>query len=377
MINIFQPIVYDETFELLKKIHDDHWLGKGNLAVQFEESMKSYLGVRNFATASCASHIIEAVIRVSKFPKESNIIIADNSFPILASVILSEGYICRIADVDASTGNISLESVKDLIDVDTAAVFVTHYGGIPVDIEALRAVIGEKVKIYEDSATALGTKLNKVSVGANSDFSLWSFDAMKLLVAGEGGGFSSKDDDLFFAVKSHLYLGLSPKEKSGLDKSNSSHGMWWEYQPLDFGTRSVFTDVQASYGLASLKYIEDRLSRLSAIRRRYEERISVPYISQVTKVKETQYSNYFFTLIVPDGKRDKLAIYLKEKGIYSTLRYYPISKIKIYNEKSHSIGPLKGSEKFSRTCLNIPIHASLTDLEVDYIIDSVNSFFNE
>jgi len=379
MINVFEPIVYPRTMELLEKVHTSKWLGRGELSNDFDEKLKDYLQLERFGTASCASHLIEAVIRVSEFKKGSNIVIPTNSFPIIASVILSEGLGCRVADISPETGNICFESVKNVIDENTVAVFITHYGGVPVDVDLLRSIIGTKVRIFEDSATALGTVVDGSSVGSKADFSLWSFDAMKLLVAGEGGGYTSNCEELFNKVRSHLYLGLRPSEKSGLDKVvNSQKSMWWEYQPENFGTRSVFTNIQAAYGLGSFEYLEKRLKRLREIRAMYEVGLHdcVSFISQPESLfeKSITYSNYFCTIQIEQGKRNALASYLRENGVYTTLRYFPISEIPFYAQKCKLPTVLNGTNSFFAKSLNIPCHSNLADSDVEEIIRLIRKF---
>jgi dTDP-4-amino-4,6-dideoxygalactose transaminase len=381
MINIFEPQVYPETITYLEEVHKSKWLGKGKLVELFEDELRGFLGVKNVSTASCASHIIEAIIRVSDFSRESNIIIPNNSFPVIPSVILSEGIECRVADIEPLTGNICIKSVEKLIDKKTAAVFLTHYGGIPVDIQRVRDLVGRDVKIIEDSATALGSQVGEVMVGARSDFSLWSFDAMKLLVAGEGGCFTSIDDDLFNAVRSHLYLGLDTSEKSGLDKASSETStMWWEYQPHRFGTRSVFTNIQAAYGLSSLRKIEKRLERQKEIRSYYENYLTnvISFLLQgpLLNGEKVKYSNYFFTLKISSCKRNSLAKFLKDAGVYTTLRYHPVSDIQFYAKQSVMQKNYEGSDEFYSECLNIPIHAGLSEKNLQQIVKSIKQYLN-
>ena len=76
------------------------------------------------------------------------------------------------------------------------------------------------------------------------------------------------------------------------------------------------------------------------------------------------YSNYFFTVF--SDSRNKLAHFLKAKGVYTTFRYYPLHKINLFVNEA-KVTDMGGSNAFSSKALNIPIHNSLSDTDVNYI----------
>ena len=97
------------------------------------------------------------------------------------------------------------------------------------------------------------------------------------------------------------------------------------------------------------------------------DKFNIKYLRQ--DLNDITYSNYFFTLILE--RRNQLAVFLKDKGIYSTFRYYPLSKINIFSRYALEC---TRSEIFSNTALNIPIHHSLSDYDVEYIAETIKNF---
>ena len=367
MINIFQPSVNNNSLQMLSEVFESNWLGRGRKVVEFESRLSEFFGVQdeNIHTLACASDAIFGVLRVLEFQNDKKeVIVPSISFPAVCSSIIEAGMIPVIADVDPSTGNVCLDSISKSLGAQTAAVFITHYGGIPVDIVALRAMVGESVYILEDAACAFGTFVDGVACGTLGDFGCWSFDAMKMLVAGEGGACHFTNKDLAKKAKEYFYLGLPVSDKSGMDKAGDSE-RWWEYQLETPGRRSMFTDINAAIALPQFSNLEDNFAKRFKIRSEYCEVIEGNHILDYSKHNQpnVEYSNYFFTVLSDD--RDKLAAYLKRNGVYSTFRYFPLHKIDLFKE--FNTCELKGADEFSERALNIPIHHNLHDSEVKQI----------
>jgi dTDP-4-amino-4,6-dideoxygalactose transaminase len=372
MINLFQPQVDQNSIKLLEEVFESKWLGRGAYVANFEKKLADFLKISNnqiYTIANCSDAIFGA-FEVLGVESGSEVIVPSISFPAVGSAIVAAGLIPKIIDIDCATGNINFDRLANELSTKTAAVFITHYGGIPVDVPRLRKIIGEDIYIIEDAACALGTKVNGIACGTLGDFGCWSFDAMKLLTCGEGGAMYVADSKKMSHAKEYFYLGLPAQAKSGIDRQEND-SRWWEYQLNCEGRRSVFTNVNAAIGLPQFDSIENALSRRKNIRTEYckiLDSVGCDYLRQDDELVE--YSNYFFT--VKTKRRDELAGFLKKEAIYSSFRYYPLHKIDLFTQYA---GSCKEAEKFSEEALNIPIHQALTDDEVMHISNMLQKFF--
>jgi dTDP-4-amino-4,6-dideoxygalactose transaminase len=372
LINLFQPEISEESLKLLKDVFESKWLGRGLYVDEFEKQFASALNVSrsNIHTIASCSDAIFGVFNICNFNEGSEVIIPSISFPAIGSAILAAKLTPKIVDIDIETGNISLDQLDNFLSKKTVAIFITHYGGIPVDVKKLRDIVGPNIMIFEDAACAFGTVKDSSSCGTEGDFACWSFDSMKLLTCGEGGGFYFKNEELLIKAKEFFYLGLPAQAKSGIDRQ-ATESRWWEYQLNTPGRRSVFTNINAAIGLPQFKDLKSTLARRAEIRSFYSnvlDKLNVNYLRQDDK--NVSYANYFFTLI--DGRRDELASYLKEHNVYTTFRYYPLHAIKIFSNFSEEC---KRANLFSETALNIPIHQGLNDLEINKIGSLLENFF--
>ena len=69
--------------------------------------------------------------------------------------------------------------------------------------------------------------------------------------------------------------------------------------------------------------------------------------------------------------RDKLAKYLRKKGIYTAFRYYPLHLVEFYGKKDEV---LPNTKEVSDITLCLPLHQSLSDNDVNYITNSIKNF---
>ncbi len=371
MINLFEPDIGKQSFELLGDIAKSRWLGRGSHVVEFEKLFAAFqkLDPAHVHTISCCSDAIFGVLDIVGVEVGEEVIVPSISFPAVGSAVVKHGAKLVVVDCIANTGNVDIEAIGNAVTERTKAVFVTHYGGAPVDIAALRAIVGPEILILEDAACAFGSFRQGVSIGTEGDFGCWSFDAMKLLTCGEGGAVYFKDRKHVERAKEYFYLGLPAQSKSGIDRQGTDD-RWWEYQLTSPGRRSIFTNINAALGIPQYESLLDVLEKRASIRRRYmDSLINVGGIFVEQTDQSVTYSNYFFTVL--SSKRDKLASYLKEKGIYSTFRYYPLHLIDIF--KPYAL-QCKGAFDFSESALNIPIHQNLSDDDVGKICDALTEF---
>lgn len=270
MINLFQPNVDQKSLDLLQEVFHSKWLGRGAVASEFEVRLAELLKTdkTKIHTIACCTDAIFGAFEVLGINPGREVIVPSISFPAVGSAILAAGLIPIIVDIDISSGNINLDRLAKALSSKTAAIFVTHYGGIPVDIKRLRELVGSQVLIIEDAACALGTYINGVACGTEGDFGCWSFDAMKLLTCGEGGAIYVSDSERMTHAKEYFYLGLPAQSKSGIDRQ-ASDKRWWEYQLNSPGRRSIFTNINAAIGLPQFDTLNMALERRKAIREHY------------------------------------------------------------------------------------------------------------
>ena len=201
---------------------------------------------------------------------------------------------------------------------------------------------------------------------------VWSFDAMKTLSTGDGGMIYLKSEALKIIAEETLYLGLPTKQKSGIDSSTSNTN-WWEFEMNRPGRRAIMNNITAAIGCIQLKKLDNFIEKREKIYNQYMNAFSdIEWLRTPPSFNGQIKSSYYF-FWVQTKKRDELARYLLNNGVYSTFRYWPLNKVKLFR-KYVDDSNLRNTDYISSNTLNIPLHHSLSDDEVSKIIDLIRSF---
>lgn len=378
IISLYEPIISNNSINYIKNIFKKKLFYNRDYTNKFKIAFSNFQNINSKKLvfgASCSDLIFNIIFTLSQNKNKKKIIICpSNSFAAIPSAILKYGFDLYIADIDYKTGNICYNSLKKIIKkkkLDVEAVFITHYGGNLVDINKVRKIVGKSIYILEDCAGALGSFYSKgYSCGSKADFACWSFDSMKLVVCGEGGLAYVRNEKILKIFTENLFLGFKNKDRFAFFKKKTK---WWEYQLNSYGTRSVFTEVDAAIGYPQLKNINYLLSQKRVIRENYlSNLVQNKNIKILENVNCFKHSNYFFTILIKK-KRNYLAKILKKNNIYSSVRYYPINRINLF--RSNSINNnfnLPGTKKFFDEALNLPNHNNIKMNDINKICKIIN-----
>ena len=370
-IQIFSNSLEKEELEAVRRVFDSKWVGRGKECSSFETELAQFWSVPKVFLFNCCSSAIAIGLRALGLKAGDEVIIPSLNFVAIPNAVLELGAKPVFADVDPVYFHITPAEIERLKTPKTRAVFLLHYGGHAVDFDAVKAACGPSVRILEDSANAVSSSYKGTACGALGDIGVMSFDAMKMLVMGDGGAMIVKDKALWSKIESLRYLGFSETTTSGTDAMKKGAGRWWEFQVDQPSGRFISNDILAAIGRVQLKKLPGFIDRRRKVWALYQKLLKgLPGLTLPPEPRpDTQSSCYLYWLRLQ--KRDALAHHLKEKGIYTTFRYFPLHLVKSYGHK----GSLKNSEAINETTLNLPIHQNLTDAEVTYIADSIREFF--
>ena len=129
-------------------------------------------------------------------------------------------------------------------------------------------------------------------------------------------------------------------------------------------------DLAASIGLAQLEKLpEMNLKRSSIILRYLNGLKEIPDIMPLIPFEPHFYPYQMFGIRTND--RDELMIHLKSKGIATGCHYTPLSLQPLFKPYAYKCDYIEHeADRF----ITLPLHADLTDEEVDYIIEQIRIF---
>lgn len=361
MINVFGSKVGQEEIAEVSESIMKQWMGMGPKTKEFEAKMAERLNIQHFLLVDSGSNGLYMAIKLLNLPAGSEVILPSLTWVSCAQAVLLAGCVPVFADVDINTQNITVDTIKEQITDKTGAIMVVHYGGLPVDMDPIMEL---GYPVIEDACHAIDSKYKGRTCGMIGDVGVYSFDSVKNLAIGEGGGVVSKHDDYMERATLLRYCGIG---KSGFEASTHGKERWWEYNIVEPFIKMCPSDVAAGIGLGQLT----KLDELQAYRKKIWD-IYQDEFKKVEKVRCPENANdgdqhSYFTYFIRIPNRDAVAKYLFEEGIYTTLRYHPLHMNPLYR----SSAVLKNCEELNETGLNIPLHPSLTMNDVDFIVEKI------
>jgi putative degT/dnrJ/eryC1/strS aminotransferase family O-antigen related protein len=371
MINVYQPSLGKEELDSIARVFESNWIGKGKLVDEFEEQYAEHLNVRreHLLSTNCCTEGLFSSMHLMDIRPQDEVIVPTISFVGAANAVCANGSKLVLCDVDRRTLNARAEDIEKVITARTKAVLLLHYGGIPCEMDDILDLCEEKhIKVIEDSAAGVCSSYKGRALGTMGDMGMWSFDAMKILVCGDGAMLYFKEPEIREKAEKWLYFGL--ETKSGYE--NSVAQKWWEFNVSSFGHRAIMNNVSAAMALEQLKKLPRFMEKRKHVHEFYNKELGqYGWIKLPVEIPDYCTTSYYFYYIqVENNLRDLLATYLRQNGIYTTYRYYPMHRVPKYG-----IGDHFPNADYATDCtLSLPIHQSISDEDLDYIATTIKKF---
>ena len=373
MINLFQPALGAEELEAIRDVFQSNWIGKGAVTDQFESNFAAHLDVDRGlvrSVSTCTEALFQSMTLLQIGPGDE-VVLPTISHVSAANAVAASGARPVFCDVDERTLNTSAHFIDERITERTKAVVILHYGGVPCEMASISTLVEQRgVALVEDSACSIASRYDDQTCGTFGDIGTWSFDPMKTATTGDGGMIYCRNPEHSARLDALIGLGVSPS--SGL--ANHARGRWWEFEVLCHGRRATMNDLTAAIGVVQLRKLPQAIARRREIHSYYDRELgSLPWLAvpPVAGV-DVESSHYFYWVQTEPGVRDRLAVHLRNKEVYSTFRYYPLHRVKQFD----ATGCLEHAEQAAETTLCIPNHQSLSDEDMATVVAAIVEFGN-
>lgn len=371
MINVYQPTLGKEELDALQEVFESNWLGKGKRVAEFEEKYAGHLGTSKdlVLTTNCCSEGLFSSMHLLDIQPGDEVIVPAISFIGAGNAVCAHGAKLVLCDVDPRTLNARAEDIEKVITPKSKAILLLHYGGIPCEMDEIMALAKKyNLKVIEDAAAGVCSRYKGKAVGTIGDMGMWSFDAMKILVCGDGAMLHFNTPELRHKADRWLYFGL--ETKSGYE--NSIAQKWWEFDISSFGHRAIMNDVTAAIALEQLKKLPMYMEKRKVVADFYNQNLKLFSWIELppTQPEYIETSYYFYHVQITNGKRDQFAKFLRESGVYTTYRYYPLHRVPGYGVT----GNFPNADYAADNTLNLPIHQSISQDDLNHILAVVKEF---
>jgi dTDP-4-amino-4,6-dideoxygalactose transaminase len=372
LINVFQPSLGEREIEAVAGVFASNWIGRGRVTSTFEERFAAHLDTPrdHVRSVACCTEGLFQAVSLLRIGAGDEVALPTVSFVGMGNAVAAHGATPVFCDVHPRTLNATAETIEAKLTEQTKAIAILHYGGLPCELDEIVALAESRgIALIEDSACSVASTYKGRNCGAIGDIGVWSFDAMKILVTGDGGMMYFRDAELARRAEEAVYLGL--KTESGF--ASKAELRWWEFEISSFGRRAIINDMIAAIGCVQLDRLPSFIDRRREIHERYN--LELGEISGLTTpppIPGYSTSSYYLYWVQTDpDRRDGLARFLRSRNVYTTFRYYPLHLVARYG----SAESLPAAETAARSTLCLPIHQSMSDDDLDRVIRGVREFF--
>ncbi|WP_245614513.1 DegT/DnrJ/EryC1/StrS family aminotransferase [Actinokineospora inagensis] len=364
-IPVMKPLLGEEEALAVAEAVRSGWVAQGPRVAAFEEAFAARVGAAHgVAVSNCTTGLHLCLYLLGVGPGDE-VVVPSLSFIASSNAVRYCGATPVFADVDPLTGNLTAESVAAALTPATKAVMVVHQGGVPADVPAIRAVVGD-VPVVEDAACAAGSTLNGAPVGTGALLAAWSFHPRKLLTTGEGGMVTTDDPEWAKRLRRLREHGMS---MSAADRHAAGGAVVESYVETAFNYR--MTDIQAAMGLVQLGRLDGIIEQRRALAARYHELLAPLGLRAVTDPTHGTTNYQSFWVALPDDAPALTEVLgkLAAAGI-SARRGIMAAHLEPAYE-GHPHGPLPHTEQIATRSLILPLHHELTDADQKHVVGSL------
>jgi dTDP-4-amino-4,6-dideoxygalactose transaminase len=365
-IPVMLPALGQEEADAAAEAVRSGWVAQGPRVAAFERAFAARVGAGHGVAVSSCTTALHLALHVLGLRPGDEVIVPSFSFIATANAVIYAGATPVFADVDPRTGNLTPETVDAVRTPATRAVVAVHQGGVPADVDGLRAALDPHgIVLVEDAACAAGSVYRGRPVGAGAGLAAWSFHPRKLLTTGEGGMVTTDDEQLAVRLRRLREHGMNV---SAADRHASGKSTVEAYLEVGFNYR--MTDIQAAVGLVQLGRLDGLVAQRRELVARYRSLLAdVPDVRAVDDPPwgESNYQSFWIELL--DGfpvSRDEVLATMNAAGI-SPRRGIMAAHLEPAYE-GHPHAPLPVTERLTARTLILPLHHLLTDADQELIV---------
>ena len=384
------PDITESEVYLVSEALRSGWITTGPKTKEFERLIAMCCQTDQAVCLNSATACMELILRVLGVGPGDEVITSAYTYTATASVTCHVGAKVVMVDTAPDSFEMDYDKLADAITEKTKVVLPVDLAGVVCDYDKIFAAVESKKHLFSpvndiqkaygrvivlaDAAHAFGAKWHGKMCGEIADFTSFSFHAVKNLTTAEGGALTWRNHDGVdneSLYKQFQLLSLHGQNKDALAKTRLGA---WEYDIVAPYYKCNMTDVMAGIGLAQLKRYPEMLYRRRQIIERYNEGLRGCDVQVLDHFGDDHSSSghlYLVRLLGEDVEYRNVVIeQMAERGIACNVHYKPLPIMTAYKNLGFDIANYPNAYNHYHNEITLPLHTSLTDEDVEYVISN-------
>ncbi len=347
------------------------WLTSGPQVPAFEKAFAETVSApESLAVVSCTAALHLSLVDAGTAPGDE-VITSPITWASTGNTLLNMGAKVVFTDVDPDTFNMDPATLESRITERTRAIMPVHMAGQPCKLDDIQAIARKyNIPVIEDAAHALGASYKGVPIGACSDYTCFSFYAIKNITTMEGGMVTLKHPERINQLRMLATNGMAATAWERYGRSAVP-------TPLEVvapGFKYMMGNVSAAMGLQQLM----KFKEFKAARKRLAEMYlavlgDVDEIELPVVMPEVEHAWHLFVIRLRTEmlrkSRDEIAYDLRQENIGTGVHFYALHMHQYYREKL-GMRPedFPIATELSGKILSLPLHPQLSDKDVNEVV---------
>lgn len=384
------PDISEAEIEEVSNALRSGWITTGPRTKELERQVAAFCGVNRAVCLNSQTACAEMALRLLGVGEGDEVITSAYTYTATASVICHVGAKPVLVDTRQDGLEMDYAQLERAITDKTKVIIPVDIAGVPCDYDRIFSIVNGKKNLFvakndlqksfgriivlADTAHAFGAVWHGKPVGSIADFSAFSFHAVKNFTTAEGGALTWQprewlDDEKIYR-KIQLFS-LHGQSKDALAKTRLGA---WEYDIVGTWFKCNMTDIAAALGLAQFKRYPAMLNRRRAIIEKYDGAFKSQGIKTLTHYCENyRSSGHLYITRIPDineEKRNEIIAKMAERGVACNVHYKPLPLLTAYKNLGFNIKDYPNAYKNYENEITLPLYTSLTDEQIEYVIQS-------
>lgn len=354
-IRLAYPVVSKDVLPTIEVILASGQLTKGEYCRRFAAELARMHEVAEAIPCNSGTSALLTALQAWEIGPGDRVVVPDYGFAATANVVEAVGATPVFVDIDATDFGLSPAALADMVDGPVKAVIVVHQFGLPAKYDKIAAwAQARDAVVIEDSACAVGTRIEGRYLGCLGTIGILSFHPRKVVTTGEGGAILAQNAEMAARVQALADHGFGGPER----------------QLRIVGMNFRLPEISCAIGLEQLGRLEEIIAARRRVGHWYEELLTGnAQLVLPQPAVGVEWNCQTYAVVLAAGiDRDRVRAAMAEAGVETNIPAVSLSALEFYRRKYHvPESQVPVSRDLQRRAMALPCHERMAREDAEQV----------